>query len=154
MVRHVLLPTDGSELSVNAVKAGIEMAKAQSATVTIYHALEPFPVWFHSGSPQIRPDLMQRLEEERLEAGARLAGEAQRLAEQAGVPVNSEVDRPNSPADGIAEAAKRLGCDMIFMGSHGRTGVSRLILGSVAQKVLARSDLPVVIYRAAQAKAG
>src|SRR5690606_22889485 len=130
----------------------IEMARSQSAAVTIYHALEPFPLVFYSGSPQMTPDLMKKLEQQASEAGVRLAGEAQRLAEQAGVQVNSEVDRPNSPAEGITEAAKRLGCDLIFMGSHGRTGISRLMLGSVAQKVLVRSEIPVLIYRGAQAK--
>lgn len=150
MVSHILLPTDGSKLSLEAVNAGIEIAKLHSAAVTIYHALEPFPVWFHAGSRQITPDLMKRLEEEQLEAGERLAGEAKRLAEQAGVQVSAEVDRPNSPADGIVDAAKRLGCDMIFMASHGRAGIDRLLIGSVTQKVLVRSNVSVVVYRGAQ----
>ena len=149
MFRHILLPTDGSQLSLAAIHAGIEMAKTHGAAVTIYHALEPFPVWFHSGSRQITPDLLKRLEAEQLEAGERLAGEAKRLAEQAGVQVSAEVDRPNSPADGVVDAARRLGCDMIFMASHGRTGVERLLLGSVTQKVLVRSTVPVLVYRGA-----
>lgn len=152
MVSHILLPTDGSQLSLDAVNAGIEMAKVHSAAVTIYHALEPFPVWFHSGSPQITPDLMKRLEKEQLEAGERLAGEAKSLAEKAGVQVIAEVGRPNSPADGIVDAAKRLGCDMIFMASHGRAGIERLLLGSVTQKVLLRSKVPVLVYQGAQAR--
>lgn len=150
MVSHILLPTDGSQLSLEATNAGIEMAKVHSAAVTIYHALEPFPVWFHSGSPQIRPDWMQRLEEEQLAAGERFAEEAKRLAERLGVQVAAEVDRPNSPADGIVDAAKRLGCDMIFMASHGRAGIERLLLGSVTQKVLVRSAVSVLVYRGAQ----
>lgn len=147
MLRHILLPTDGSELSLEAIKAGIDLAKTQSATVTVYHALEPFPLYFHGGSKQLTPDLVQRLEREAQEAGERLAGEAARLAEQAGVEVNADVDRPNSPAEGIVDAAKRLGCDLIFMASHGRSGLQRLLLGSVAQKVVVRSEVPVLVYR-------
>lgn len=153
MFRHILLPTDGSQLSSEAVNAGIEVAKAHGATVTIYHALEAFPVWFHAGSRQITPDLLQRLEEEQLEVGERLAGEARRLAEQAGVQVSAEVDRPNSPADGIVDAARRLGCDLICMASHGRAGIQRVLLGSVTHKVVVGSEIPVLVYRGPQSKA-
>jgi len=150
MFRHILLPTDGSQLSSEAVNAGIEVAKTHGATVTIYHALEAFPVWFHAGSRQITPDLLQRLEAEQQEVGERLAGEAQRLAEQAGVQVTSKVDRPNSSAEGIVEAAKELGCDLICMASHGRAGIQRVLLGSVTQKVLVNSEIPVLVYRGPQ----
>ncbi|MFO7189882.1 MAG: universal stress protein [Pseudomonadota bacterium] len=147
MIRHILLPTDGSSLSLEAVKAGVDMAKSYSAAVTIYHALEPFPLFLRDESPVLNPNLVKQLEQETREAGERLAEEAKRLAEESGVSVKVEVDRPLSPDEGIVEAAKRCGCDLIFMASHGRSGVARLLLGSVAQKVLARSPVPVMVYR-------
>ena len=70
-----------------------------------------------------------------------------RMAKAAGVPFTSVVAKALTPYEGIIAAAKKRKCDVIFMASHGRRGLSKLIMGSVTQKVLAHSRIPVVVYR-------
>lgn len=147
MTQHILLPTDGSKLSQEAVDAGIAFAKSHGSKVTIYHALEPFPLYIRGESNALNPDFIRTLEAETRQEGERLVADAARVAEQAGVAVSTEVDRPQTPYQGIIDAAKRLGCDLVFIGSHGRSGISGLLLGNVTQKVLAHIDIPVLVYR-------
>ena len=147
MTQHVLIPTDGSPLSLKAVEAGVAFAKSQNARVTIYHALEPFPLYVRDESNKLDPDLLRRVEAETRREGERLVQDAVSIAERAGVPVSVEVDRPVNPYEGIVAAAKRNSCDMVYMGSHGRGSIAGLLLGSVTQKVLAHVDIPVTVYR-------
>jgi nucleotide-binding universal stress UspA family protein len=147
MFDHILLPTDGSTPSLNAVQAGINFAKDHGAKVTIYHAIEPVLVHAWSGGGAMAPDLVKAFGEHAQEAGQRIVNEAANAAERTGVPCEVEVDRPESPDLGINDAAARHGCDLIFIGSHGRSGIAGLLLGSVTRKVLAHATIPVMVYR-------
>jgi len=69
------------------------------------------------------------------------------MAKAAGVPFTSVAAKAFTPYEGIIAAAKKRKCDVIFMASHGRRGISRLIMGSVTQKVLSHAKIPVVVYR-------
>jgi len=147
MAQHILVPTDGSKLSRKAVEAGIAYAKSHAAKITIYHALEPFPLYIRGEPDALNPDFIRTLEAETRQEGERLVADAARVAEQAGVAVDTEIDRPQSPYRGIIDAAKRLGCDLVFIGSHGRSAIAGPLLGNVTQKVLAHIDIPVLVYR-------
>jgi nucleotide-binding universal stress UspA family protein len=145
MYKHILLPTDGSPLSERAVAEGIQLAKALGARVSALHI-----------TPLIHPEsenptafaAQVREHEKRSEASARTAlGQAEQAARAAGVactPLHKEGD---SPWEEIISAAAAAGCDLIFMASHGRRGVSALVLGSETNKVLTHSKVPVLVVR-------
>ncbi|MEQ1934493.1 MAG: universal stress protein [Fimbriimonadaceae bacterium] len=146
MFKHILISTDGSPLSNKAAKAGIAFAKALRAKVTAYCAIAPLQPVYADGY-----EFDQKLIEA-IEGGARKAGQKRvdaigKIARAAAVPFASMVTKANTPYEGIIDAAKKRKCDAIFMASHGRRGLSRLIIGSVTQKVLTHSRIPVVVYR-------
>jgi nucleotide-binding universal stress UspA family protein len=144
MFKHILIPTDGSALSTEAVKAGIEFARETKARVTFVTVTLPFPYSPLIGlAPQVRANYeteARALAQEHLATAVKLAGDA-------GVPNTTAIFQSLSPYGCIIQAAEEGGCDAIFMASHGRRGVSGLLLGSETQKVLTHSKLPVVVYR-------
>ncbi len=146
MFKHVLIPIDGSPASNRAAKAGIAFAGRLGAKVTAYYALEALdPVWNEG----------YRLDKTAIggfEVGARKAAQRRldalgRTAKLAGVPYASAVTKVASASEGIIDAAKKQKCDVIFIASHGHRGLVKLLLGSVTQKVLSRSRIPVLMYR-------
>ena len=146
MFKHILISTDGSSLGNKAAKAGIELAGALGAKVTAYYAMERLQLIFDEGY------MMDRKTIDGLEESARAAGQKRvdaigKMAKAARVPFTSVVSQASTPHEGIIEAAKKRKCDVIFMASHGRRGLSKLMVGSVTQKVLAHSKIPVVVYR-------
>ncbi len=146
MFKHLLICTDGSSLGNKAAKAGIELARALGAKVTAYYAIEQLQMIYDEGY------MMNQKTIDALEEGARKAGQKRvdaigKMAKAAGVPFASVVTKASTAHDGIIDAAKKRKCDVIFMASHGRRGLSRLMMGSVTQKVLAHSRIPVVVYR-------
>lgn len=146
MFKHLLIPTDGSTLSRKAVKAGIAFAKAIGAKVTVYHALEVAqPYIVADGAIGITS--LKALEQEACEQAKKRLAEVAKIAEAAGIKCELYIDKPATPYQGIVEAAKRKRCDAIFIASHGRGELISLVLGSVTQKVLAHSKLPVMVYR-------
>lgn len=147
MFKHILIPTDGSPVSAKAVKAGIALAKETGARVTGYYAVEPVPVHLY-GEGYIADERMVAEFERRNRAAAKkhVAGIA-REAQKAGVPFEPMVQTARTPYEGIVEAAKKRKCDLILMSSHGRRGFMRLTLGSVADKVIQLSKIPVLVYR-------
>jgi nucleotide-binding universal stress UspA family protein len=142
MFKHILIPTDGSELSKKAVMAGLELARTLGAQVTAYACVvEYLPMTeFSVEIPQALMDEMDR------EADAHL-NEVAEAAKAAGVPLDVIKTTEFSPYNGIVNAATEKGCDLILMSSHGRRGLAGLILGSEAQKVLTHSKIPVLVYR-------
>ena len=144
--RHFLIATDGSPLSNKAARAGIALARALGARVTAYYAvdeLQPLYVEGYMMDQAMMDDLDARataLGEKRVEAIAK-------IAKAAGVRFNALVRTANTAYEGIIDVAKRQRCDVIVMASHGRRGLSSLMMGSVTQKVLTHSKIPVVVYR-------
>lgn len=146
MFKHILIPTDGSAIALKAAKAAIRFAAATGAKVTAFHALEE---WQPAYSSAYAADARTFVNFERR---AKAAGEAQveavgKLAGAAGVPFALLVAKAPSPYEGIADAARKRKCDLIWIASHGRRGLARLMLGSVAQKVIAHAGVPVLVYR-------
>lgn len=145
MFKHFLIPTDGSPVANKAAKAGIALAGRLGAKVTGYCALEELQLLYAEGYAFSQKDY------DGFDASAREAGQKRvdaigKMAKAAGIPFNSVVAKALTPYEGIIAAAKKRKCDVIFMASHGRRGFSRLIMGSVTQKVLSHSKIPVVVY--------
>lgn len=146
MFKHFLIPTDGSPASNKAAKAGIALARRLGVKVTAYCALEQLNVIYAEGYA-FNQEEIDRVDESAREAAQQHVDVIGKMAEAAGVSFTSVVAKALTPYEGIIAAAKKRRCDVIFMASHGRRGLSRLIMGSVTQKVLSHSKIPVVVYR-------
>ena len=146
MFKHILISTDGSSLGNKAAKAGVELARALNAKVTAYYAIERLQLIFDEGY-MLDDKTIDGIEESARAAGQKRVDAIAKMAKAAHVPFTSVVAQASTPHEGIIGTAKKRKCDLIFMASHGRTGLTRLMVGSVTQKVLAQSKIPVVVYR-------
>ena len=144
MFEKILLPTDGSEVSLAAAERAVTLARLVAAPLHIVFVQEPYP---YAGIGAAHSAGMQ----EYLAAGQQHAEQAfarvSALAQSQGVRTSTESVEGEGPAEHIVEAARRCGADAIVMASHGRTGVARVLLGSVASKVLALSPVAVMIVK-------
>ncbi|HET7365505.1 MAG TPA: universal stress protein [Burkholderiales bacterium] len=145
MFQHILLPLDGSTVSRKAARKAIALAKQAGARITAYHALGSGPRGVYGDGYRLPPERSSRsrLRKARVQWFDGLA----RAARDAGVRFATAVDRAFTPHEGIVAAAQKRKCDLIVIGSHGRRGLARLALGSVAENVIARSSVPVLVYR-------
>ena len=146
MFKHILIPTDGSSISNKAAKAGIALAKTLGARVTAYCAIEPLQPLYVEGY-MFEQGMLDSIDDHARKAAEKLVAAIGKMAKPAGVPFASMVSQPVTAYEGIIDAAKKRKCDAIFMASHGRRGISKVIMGSVTQKVLSHSRIPVVVYR-------
>lgn len=145
MYKHILIATDGSEVGDKAIMQGVEVAKRFGAKVTIVKVTEMWSALDVAGR-----DAMARIEtyeKAAREAAETILAKAKAVADKAGVPCTTKHVPDRVPADGIVAAADNDGCDLIVMGSHGRRGLNKLLLGSQAQNVLAQTRKPVLIAR-------
>jgi nucleotide-binding universal stress UspA family protein len=147
MFKHILIPTDGSPVSAKAVKAGIEFAKQTGAKVTGYYAVEPVPVRLYGEGYVADRAMVAEFERRNLAAAKKHVSSIARAAAKQGVPFETVVQTARTPYEGIVDTAKKRRCDLILMSSHGRRGLMRLTLGSVADKVIQLSKVPVLVYR-------
>ena len=147
MFKNILLPTDGSDFSQKAVSKGIALAKSVGAKVTGFFAAPPAtPIVYRNYLPvgYAQPEEHQRLIEE---ATAKALGFIESAAKDAGVPYAGVHATSDFPEDEIIKVAERNGCDLIVMATHGQGGLRGVLIGSVAQKVLNKSTIPVMIVR-------
>ena len=145
MFQHILIATDGSLLSQAAIDKAIDFAREAGARVTVVTATEPFNV-FSADSTQLAETKASYEKHVKAEASKHLA-EAERKARSLGVQCTVLQVEQQHPYRAIIDAAKTHGCDLIAMASHGRRGVSGLVLGSETTKVLTHSSIPVLVYR-------
>ena len=147
MYRKILITTDGSAVSKHTACVGVEFAAQMGAAVlALYVAPEyQYPVYVEIIPPSYPSEeeylvQMQRLGDEHLNA---IRTEAARL----NVQCESLTAFADSPASTIVDVAEQQQCDLIFMGSHGRSGWGQLLLGSVTNKVLSHTSKPVLVHR-------
>jgi nucleotide-binding universal stress UspA family protein len=145
MYQHILIPTDGSQLSKLALEEGIALAKALNARVTIVTVTTPFHVI--TGSPVMLTDTPERYKEHMTAIAAQYLDEGKKIAAAAGVKCDSVHIEHEHPYRAIIDAAQNGGCDVIQMASHGRRGISAVLLGSETLKVLTHSTIPVIVCR-------
>ena len=146
MFKHILIPTDGSSVANKAAKAGIALARRLGAKVTAYCAIEELQPIYGQGYVFNQKEI-DAIEERAGVAGQKHVNAIDKMAKAASVPFTSVVAKALTAYEGIIAAATKRKCDVIFMASHGRRGLSRLIMGSVTQKVLSHSKITVVVYR-------
>jgi nucleotide-binding universal stress UspA family protein len=144
---HLLVPSDGTERSQEAVRQAVSLAGALGARITFLHARSNVPVPVLGMGEMLDPSTMDALIEASRKDSDRILRAAAAAAEEAGVPFACERVTSDLPHQAIVEAAERLGCDLVVMASHGRSGLSGLLLGSETHRVLIESKLPVLVVR-------
>jgi nucleotide-binding universal stress UspA family protein len=147
MFKRIMIPTDGSALAGKAVRAGMEMAKALGARVVGYYAVESVDQLYRAEGYRAPPSAIKDLQGRLAERGEKILAGISKAAMEAGVPCEVLMTSPGSPHQGIIDVAKKKKCDVIFMATHGRGRLASLVIGSVTQKVLAQSKIPVLVYR-------
>ena len=147
MYRRILIPTDGSAVARKAVDAGVALARALGASVVGYHAVEAIEHIYVKGGAGVRQATASDIQQALTAAGERCLAEIRAAATAAGVACDTVMTTPAEPYQGIVAAANDQRCDLVCIGSHGRGGVASVLLGSVAQKVLSHSTIPVLVCR-------
>ena len=149
MFKHILIPTDGSKLAAKGVKAGIKLARALGAKVTGLYVIFPYvpPIYGEAAMyyvPGLSPQESKKIFEKQV---ARALAVVQNEAKAAGVRCQVRHVTAGQPWEAILHTARSAKCDVIAMASHGRTGLSGVILGSETTHVLAKSKIPVLVVR-------
>jgi nucleotide-binding universal stress UspA family protein len=146
MYKHILIPTDGSPQSAQAITGAVELAKSIGAKVTGLFAAPPAtPIFYRDYLPAgfgTMEDHKRLIEDS---AGRYLDVVAQ-AAKQAGVPCEVVTVTSDYPADAILETAAQRSCDLIVMATHGRRGIAGVLLGSETQRVVTHAKIPVLVY--------
>ncbi|MGX4640383.1 universal stress protein [Massilia sp. SYSU DXS3249] len=145
MFKRILIPTDGSPASQRAILAGVGFASQNGAEVVGLTVIPPYdPVMIAADMLETTPEQYERAAGERARM---ILSDVEQAAQDAGVPCRLEQASGSSTWESIIETARRDGCDLILMASHGRKGIRGLLLGSQTQKVLVHSAIPVLVYR-------
>ncbi|HMO47159.1 MAG TPA: universal stress protein [Rubrivivax sp.] len=144
MYKRIVISTDGSDISHKAVLSAVDLAKSVGAELFAISVKEPFP---YSAISEMQPVPPQEF----YDAQERIAGERVKavvdLASAAGVKCQAHTVEALHPWEAIIDHAKNQACDLIVMASHGRRGLSALLLGSETQKVLTHSSIPVLVIK-------
>ena len=148
MYRHILIPTDGSELAHKAVVHGLGLAKSVGAKVTALTVEASFNVYDVPPSQMAKMSgAFEEYAEQVKKHAAQVLSKVADEAKAAGVPCETLQVTQDRPFESIVAISKDKGCDLIVMASHGRTGIAAMLLGSVTTKVLAHTAIPVLVCR-------
>ena len=144
MFKKILLPVDGSSTSNQAIEKSIAMAEAFKSQVTVVSVIDDYA--FTGVGVDFAYGQTEYFQAATAEANATLTA-AKQLFEARGIAVASTLVEGHAVFRGILDTAQSTGADLIIMGSHGRQGLKKLVLGSVAEQVLSHAHLPVMIVR-------
>ena len=144
MFQRILLATDGSAASVHAARLAVDLAKVHGAGLTVLYVVDPYP---YLGIGETNPLGFQAYMSAALQHGAEAHNAVKALCDAAGVAFQPRLAEDITAVGGILQTARQAEADLIVVGSHGRSGVARLMLGSVASKVVAESPVPVLVAR-------
>ncbi|MEN9482081.1 MAG: hypothetical protein RLZZ298_3476 [Pseudomonadota bacterium] len=147
MFKHILIPTDGSELSRATASRAVSFAKDAGARVTVFYAKPEYPIAYFGEGALIDPTTPEKFAELADQQATEYLADVQRQCAEAGVECATTSATSDIPYEAIIAAAEKNGCDLIFMASHGRRGISGFLLGSETNKVLTHSKVPVLVYR-------
>jgi nucleotide-binding universal stress UspA family protein len=146
-IKTILLPTDGSECSVKAMAYALSFARQFGGRVIALHVIDRrWEEQTRVAFAEVGQDLTKKIREGYAQEAHRILKEVTDAGSKAGVPVEARI-ATGIPFDDIVRIGKELPADLIIMGTHGRTGVSHLLLGSVAERVVRRAPCPVLTVR-------
>jgi nucleotide-binding universal stress UspA family protein len=144
MFKRILVPTDGSEITMKAAASAIALAKSVGAQLFTISVKEPFP---YSAISEMQPTPPQEFFDAQERIAAKRVAAVVEAAKAAGLACQGHTVEALHPWEAIIDHAKRQECDLVVMASHGRRGVSALLLGSETQKLLTHSTIPVLVVR-------
>lgn len=144
MFQRILVPTDGSEITAKAVNTAVTLAKSLGAKIYAMSVKEPFP---YSAISEMQPTPPQEFFDAQERIASKRVQSVADACKVAGVPCEAHTVEALHPWEAVIDHAKQQNCDLVVMASHGRRGVSALLLGSETQKVLTHSVVPVLIVR-------
>jgi len=145
MYKHILIATDGSDLAARAVEQGLTLAKTLGAKTTVITVTEPWTAAVSGEWAVAFP--VEEYEKAAAANAAKILSDVSDAAGKIGVACETVHVKDQFAAEGIVDEAKDRGCDLIVMGSHGRRGVVKFILGSQASRVLTHTNIPMLIVR-------
>lgn len=147
MYQSILIATDGSDLSKKAVESGLSLAALSGASVVVLKVVPHYSrSYFEGGTPMDTFDI-ENIEKQWVDTAQILVDSVKIQGSTQGVEVKAVVAKSDLIAEAVIAAAKKHGCDLIVMASHGRRGIQRLLLGSETQHVLTHSHIPVLVLR-------
>lgn len=146
MFKHIILATDGSAASAHAAQMAVNLARIHGSKLTAVYVADPYP---YMGVGEVNPVGFQSYMAAAQAHAAQAHAQVEALCTQGGASIALQVRLVEdvAAASGIIQTALAEGGDLILMGSHGRSGIARLMLGSVATKVVAESSVPVLVCR-------
>ena len=144
MFKRILVPSDGSDITSKAVNTAVALAKSVGAQLYTISVKEPFP---YSAISEMQPTPPQEFFDAQERIAAKRIGAVVEAAKTSGVACQAHTIEALHPWEAIIDHAKRMECDLVVMASHGRRGVTALLLGSETQKVLTHSTVPVLVVR-------
>lgn len=147
MYRHILVPIDGSRLSLKALHSAVNLARLARSRLTVLHVVTPFDPLLYTEGYVVGAGLMQDYEAAARDKGKHYLERAAAAARKAGVRCATRLVASDLPYKAIIAEARRRNCDCIVMASHGRSGLSALVLGSETTKVLTHCRRPVLVVR-------
>ncbi len=147
MYQRILVATDGSELSAKAVDHAIRLAATCGAEVIAVNVVPRYPRSYFDGSLPLSAEEIERVEHHWVESGQKVLDTVQAAGAAHNVKVTTTISKSDLVAEAVIETARQHDADLIVMASHGRKGVSRLLLGSETQQVLTHSEIPVLVLR-------
>ena len=142
MYKRVLIPTDGSDITAKAVQSAVGLARLCGAELYVLAVKEPFP---YSAISEMQPVPPQEFFDAQERSAARHVRAVIEACEAAGVSCHAETIEGVQPWEAIIEYAEKKDCNLIVMGSHGRSGLASLFLGSETDDVLKHTKLPVLV---------
>jgi len=145
MFKHILIPTDGSNLSLVAIQKGVTLAKSLRAKITGICVVPEQKYYLYQTEINVQ-EKEETAKHFKMEA-ARNLDVIEKAAKDSGVPCEAVCEIGDHPYETIIKVAEQRGCDLIMMASHGRRGLKSLLLGSETQKVLTHSRIPVLVHR-------
>lgn len=142
MYKRILVPIDGSNTSNLGMREAIKLAKTTGAKIKLLHVVDETVKIHYAEAPTYTAGLMRRLEKR----GTQILEKAKREAAKHGLTVSTMMDKKLAPvADTIVEDAKKWPADIIVLGTHGRRGIGRLMMGSDAESVVRTASVPVLL---------
>ena len=147
MFKHILVPTDGSKLSLKALDLAAELATSTGAKVSALHVAPTYPTMIGGDGYMITPMTIKDWDLSVAKSTARVRELVEKRAKAKSVAVQFLSVAADQPHTAIIDTAKRKKCDVIVMASHGRKGLSALLMGSETTKVLTHCKLPVLVCR-------
>jgi nucleotide-binding universal stress UspA family protein len=147
MFKHLFVPTDGSKMSADTVDRAITFARESGAAITFFNVKPEFPVALYGEGALVDPTTPQQFAELAEQQSQSILSACLDKAKAAGITCDSLSQTSGSIHSAIVAAANEAKVDLIFMASHGRRGLSSLLLGSETHKVLTHSTIPVLVFR-------